>query len=79
MKMAEKDRNIRSITNVNQSIREIFSKPIDRLSVLHMWFWNTASDLSEGSAKGTEKIPRCPLSGDHSEYHIQKSVTGIKI
>ena len=24
------------------------------------------------------KIPRCPLSGDHSEYHIQKSVTGIK-
>ena len=37
------------------------------------------ADLSEGSAKGTEKIPRCPLSRDHSEYHIQKSVTGIKI
>ena len=37
------------------------------------------ADLSEGSAKGTEKISRCPLSGDHSEHHIQKSVTGIKI
>ena len=76
LKMAKRP-DIRSF-NVNQQYENIF-KPIDRLSVLHMWFWNTASQSIRRICQRNRKIPRCPLSGDHSEYHIQKSVTGIKI